>query len=268
MPLLAVGRERNADVELYYEDVGDGPPVVLVAGWPFGHACWEPQVGALVAAGLRVVTYDRRGFGGSTRAWSGYDGEGQAADLRLLIRHLGLRGVTVVGHSSGTAEAARCTARLAAGRVARLVLASPVVVRPGSELVADLLAAAARHRIAMLDDVLRRFFAVRGEPALDEPTRAHLLHVAAAASPRGTAEIVRGWSDRALAVDLARLRVPVLVLHGAEDAFMPYASSGRWVSRTAPAARTVLLADAPHGAPLTHAEEWTAAVLHFIRTTP
>ncbi|HEY5834049.1 alpha/beta fold hydrolase [Streptomyces sp.] len=264
MPWLTVGREKGADVDLYYEDVGEGPPVLLVAAWPLSQAAWEAQVGALVDAGLRVVSYDRRGFGRSTRTWAGYEGDAPATDLYLLVEHLGLRGLTVVGYSSGAAVAARYAVRFGDGRVARVVLASPVVTHPGSALVADLLAATARHRIAMLDDVLLRFFSVRGETAIDEPTRRHLLHLAAAASPRATAEVVRAWSAADLRADLVRLDVPALVLHGGEDAFMPFASTGSWVARTAPDSRTVVIPHAPHGAPLTHPDQWNAAVLDFI----
>jgi pimeloyl-ACP methyl ester carboxylesterase len=57
----------TAPVDLYYEDNGSGSPVVLLHGWPVDSRSWEPQLPALAQAGHRVITYDRRGFGRSSR---------------------------------------------------------------------------------------------------------------------------------------------------------------------------------------------------------
>ena len=62
---LHVGTHHGQPVELHYDDVGTGRPVVLIHGWPLSGRSWEPQVAPLVDAGHRVVTDDRRGFGDS-----------------------------------------------------------------------------------------------------------------------------------------------------------------------------------------------------------
>ena len=67
MPMLKVGTEANKPVEIHYEDHGSGKPVVLIHGWPLSGRAWESQVPALIAAGYRVITYDRRGFGKSSQ---------------------------------------------------------------------------------------------------------------------------------------------------------------------------------------------------------
>ena len=89
MPKLIVATENQTPVELYYEDHGAGKPVVLVHGWPLSGRSWEAQVPALVAAGFRVITYDRRGFGCSSQPWGGYDYDTFVADLdqRWTTRH-------------------------------------------------------------------------------------------------------------------------------------------------------------------------------------
>ena len=107
MPTLTVGDENGSPIDLYYEDHGAGRPVVLIHGWPLSGRSWEKQVPALVEAGHRVVTYDRRGFGSSSQPWGGYDYDTFAADLDALLRHLDLRDATLVGFSMGGGEVAR-----------------------------------------------------------------------------------------------------------------------------------------------------------------
>lgn len=126
MAFLRVGRENDAPVELYYEDHGSGSPVVLIHGWPLSGRSWEKQVPALVSAGHRVITYDRRGFGSSSQPWGGYDYDTFAADLDALLGHLDLRDVTLAGFSMGGGEIARYIGRYGTGRVAKVVLAAAV----------------------------------------------------------------------------------------------------------------------------------------------
>src|SRR6201982_2304614 len=88
MPYVTVGRENSADIRIYYEDHGSGPPVVLVHGYALNGHSWEKQETALLAAGHRVITYDRRGFGASSRPSVGYDYDTLAADLATLLDRL------------------------------------------------------------------------------------------------------------------------------------------------------------------------------------
>ena len=126
MAFVRVGEENGAPVELYYEDHGSGRPVVLIHGWPLSGRSWEKQVPALVEAGHRVVTYDRRGFGESSQPFGGYDYDTFAADLAALLEHLDLRDVTLVGFSMDGGEVVRYVSRYGTDRVARAVLATAV----------------------------------------------------------------------------------------------------------------------------------------------
>lgn len=256
MPRIQVGSE----VSLRYEDVGHGPPVVLVAGWPMSGLFWEPQVAALAAAGRRVVTYDRRGCGGSDRPWDGHDPATLAADLASLVEHLDLAAVSLVACSTGCAEAVRYAA--ASPRVSRLVLACPVLYP--DPLAGELLAAARRHRIPMLDDVLRRWFAVDGQPALDEPTRRYLLRAAEDASPRAAEGALDAWRTADPAADLARLALPVLVVQPDDDAYVPPEEGGLRVARAVAGCALARIPAAPHGASFTHQEQWNQLVLEFL----
>ncbi|MDX6740405.1 alpha/beta hydrolase [Actinocorallia sp. A-T 12471] len=256
MPRFTTGSR----VSLCYEDVGEGPPVVLVAGWPLTQRLWEPQVAAFVAAGHRVVTYDRRGFGCSDRPWLGHDPATAAADLADLVDHLGLTAPALVAFSTGCAEAIRYA--VGSGRASRLVLAGPVVF--ADPLAAELRAAAERHRVPMLDDLTRRYFAVDGQDALDEPTRRYLLRSAEDSSPKAIADALTAWSEADPSDDLARLALPVLIVVGEDDAFVPPDEGGGRVAGAVAGSVLTTIPGAPHGASATHQEQWNAIVLDFL----
>jgi non-heme chloroperoxidase len=261
MPRLVVGREGRSTVSLYYEDFGAGVPVVFVHGWPLDLRSWEHQVRPFVEAGYRVIAYDRRGFGRSTRTWSGYDSETAHADLHALLGHLKIRGACLIGFSSGCGDVVRLAASRGGERVAGIVLGSPVMA---TGVHADLIPAARSHRIAMLDDLLNRFVSVDGQLALDEPTRRYHLQAASCASAIGIVESISSLAVGDVLADLRRVDIPVLVVHGSHDAFSPYERSGLLAARAARHGRAVRLADAPHLAPVTHAAQWNEAVLAFI----
>src|SRR6266849_3924588 len=126
MPTVTVGQENSSDIEIYYEDHGTGQPVVLIHGYPLSGRAWDREVPALLEAGHRVITYDRRGFGKSSQPTSGYDYDTFAADLNVLMETLDLRDATLVGHSMGTGEVTRYLSRYGSARVARGVLVSPI----------------------------------------------------------------------------------------------------------------------------------------------
>src|SRR6266851_2272980 len=104
MPFITAGRENSAAIRIYYEDRGSGSPVVMVPGYAQNGHSWEKQEAALLAAGHRVITYDRRGFGASSRPSTGYEFDTLAADLPVMLSRLDLRGVVVAGFAMGNGE--------------------------------------------------------------------------------------------------------------------------------------------------------------------
>src|SRR5438552_13762543 len=102
MGTINVGKENSTPIDLYYEDLGSGPPVVLIHGWPLNGASWEKQTATLLAAGHRVITYDRRGFGRSSKPSLGYNYDTFASDLNAVLSKLNLQTVDLVGFSMGS----------------------------------------------------------------------------------------------------------------------------------------------------------------------
>ncbi|MBA2389987.1 MAG: alpha/beta hydrolase [Geodermatophilaceae bacterium] len=275
MATLTVGTD-GPPVELHYEDQGSGTPVVLIHGWPLSGRSWESQVPALVAAGHRVITYDRRGFGASSQPWDGYDYDTFAADLDALLRHLDLTGVALVGFSMGGGEVARYIGTYGTERVAKAVFAAAVPPylyksedNPDGGLDDATIEAfeggVKGDRLAFLDGFTKNFFAA-GEATdlISEPQRLYARDIAAFASPKGTLDCIAAFGRTDFRADLAAITVPTLVIHGDSDAIVPFEVSGRRTHETVSGSELVLIEGAPHGCNATHAAEFNQALLAFL----
>src|ERR1700726_118070 len=126
MPYVTVGKENSGNIELYYEDHGSGKPVVLIRGYPLSGASWEKQTAVLLAAGYRVITYDRRGFGKSSQPTTGYNYDTFAEDLHKVVTQLELRDFALVGFSMGGGEVARYMGKYGSKGVSKAVFISGV----------------------------------------------------------------------------------------------------------------------------------------------
>lgn len=276
MAFLQVGSENSAPVDLYYEDHGSGSPVVLIHGWPLSGRSWENQVPALVDAGYRVITYDRRGFGWSSQPWGGYDYDTFAADLEALLAHLDLRDATLVGFSMGGGEVARYISRYGTARVAKAVLAGAVppylyqsddnpegglddaTIQQFKEGVRD-------DRIAFLDGFITDFFAAGDRyDLISEPSRLYHREIAAFASPKGTLDCIDAFGRTDFRDDLAKIDVPALIIHGDSDAIVPFEVSGKRSHEAIADSSLVLIEGGPHGLNATHPEEFNRALLDFL----
>jgi non-heme chloroperoxidase len=278
MAYVRVGEENGAPIELDYSDHGSGDPVVLIHGWPLSGRSWERQVPALVDDGYRVITYDRRGFGGSSQPWTGYDYDTLAADLHRLIEHLDLTNVTLVGFSMGGGEVARYVSRHGTERVSKAVFAGAVppylyksAANPDGAVDEATLTAfhdgIREDRFAFVDGFVTNFFSVRGRTDLvSEPLRQANVAIAAAASPKGTLDCTTAFSRTDFRDDLKAFTIPTLVIHGDSDAIVPFESSGRRTAEAIPGSRLVLVPDAPHGFNVTHAQTFNSELLAFLRS--
>ncbi len=275
MAKLTVGTDNKTPVDLYYEDHGAGKPVVLIHGWPLSGRAWENQVPALVAAGYRVITYDRRGFGGSSQTWGGYDYDTFAADLDALMRHLDLRDAALVGFSMGGGEVARYIGRYGTERVSKAVLAAAVPPylfkskdNPDGGLddatVAGLETGVRKDRIAFLDQFTKNFFSARGELKVSEAQRKYAIDIAAFASPKGTLECIGAFARTDFREDLRKFTIPTLVIHGDSDAIVPFEISGKRSAAAIAGAKLVVIEGAPHGLNASHAEPFNRALLSFL----
>ncbi|WP_432483009.1 alpha/beta fold hydrolase [Kineococcus esterisolvens] len=275
MPSTTVGTENSAPVELHYEDHGTGQPVVLIHGYPLDGDSWEKQQPALLEAGYRVITYDRRGFGRSSRPTTGYDYDTFAADLDALLTALDLRDVVLVGFSMGSGEVTRYLGRYGSERVAKVALLAslqPFLLKTDDNptgvdgaVFEGILGAVTADRYAYFESFLADFYNLDrtlGERISQAAVDASWA-VAAASAPHAASACVPTWLTD-FREDLLEFDVPVLVLHGTEDRILPIDATARQTLRQLPSATYVEVEGAPHGLLWTHAREVTDALLGFL----
>ena len=275
MSKLTVGTENSTPIELHYEDHGTGKPVVLIHGWPLSGRSWENQIPALIEAGHRVITYDRRGFGDSSQPWNGYDYDTFAADLNTLLTELDLHEVTLVGFSMGGGEVVRYIATFGTDRVAKAVLAAAVppylfksADNPDGGLddatIASFQAGVTGDRLAFLDGFSTNFFTAGGDLKVSQAQREYARDIAAFASPKGTLDCITAFGRTDFRGDLDKVTVPTLVIHGDSDAIVPFEVSGKRSAELIKGAQLVLIKDGPHGINASHAAEFNKALIEFL----
>jgi non-heme chloroperoxidase len=275
MPYVTVGSENSSDVTIYYEDHGSGPPVVLIHGYPLNSDSWERQEPELLAAGYRVIRYDRRGFGNSSRPTTGYDYDTFAADLNALLEQLRLDDVVLVGFSMGTGEVTRYLGTYGSARVRRAVLFGaipPFVLKTDDNpegvdgaVFDGIKAAVVKDRYAYFKDFFDNFYNVdklAPERISDQALQAS-FNVAAGASPHASFACVDTWLTDFRA-DLPKIDVPVLVMHGTEDRILPFESTAKRLPALVENLKLIPVEGGPHNIGWTHPEKVNPALLEFI----
>jgi non-heme chloroperoxidase len=275
MSTISVGTENSTDIELYYEDHGSGPVVVLLHGWPVDSRSWEPQLHPLLAAGYRVITYDRRGFGRSSRPATGYDFNTLADDLDVVLSHLDLDEVTLVGFSLGTGEMARYIGTRGTKRLKSCVFIetlAPSFVKSADNphgvdeaAVAGVQQAILHDRAAWLTGLLGDFLNLdeyRGSRVSEDTVRS-LWNAGVEASPYATWACVPDWLDD-YREDMARIDVPTLILHGTADRILNIDGQARRMHAALPDTELVEIEGGPHVMCVTHADEVNRALLAFL----
>ena len=275
MAFINVGNENSTSIDLYYEDHGSGAAVILIHGYPLNGASWEKQTAALLAAGCRVITYDRRGFGKSSQPTTGYDYDTFAEDLRKLVRKLELENFALVGFSMGGGEVARYIGKYGSQGVSKAVFVSsipPFLLKAADNAEGVDLAvfqgiekAITADRYAFFTDFFKNFYNLYvflGEQISDEVVRAS-WNVAASASPTASLACVATWYTD-FRKDLPRVDVPTLVIHGDADRIVPLAVSGQKTASMIKGARLSKVEGGPHGLLWTHADRVTGELVEFL----
>ena len=278
MGYVTVGNENSTPIELYYEDQGTGRPVLLIHGYPLNGHSWERQTRELLAAGHRVITYDRRGFGRSSKVGSGYDYDTFAADLNTLLETLDLRDVVLVGFSMGTGELARYVARYGHQRIAKLAFLASLepflVARDDNpegvpqEVFDGIEATAKGDRYAWFEQFFADFYNLDdnlGQRISQQAVDAS-WNVAVSSAPVAAHAVVSSRVEDFRA-DVEAVRAagkPTLILHGTADRILPIDATARRFRKALPDAQYVEVEGAPHGLLWTHADEVNTALRAFL----
>ncbi len=264
------------DTRLHVDDTGgDGRAVVLIHGWPMSGESWFDQVPALTAAGYRVVTYDRRGFGRSDKPRTGYSYDILAEDLSTLLAELDLNDVTLIGFSMGGGEVARYLGAYGSDRVRSAVFASavpPYLMHTADnpegplepEAAAGMAEALAADQVGFYEAFTQNFYSADGDLKVTEEQRQNALRMCAEADPEAALACMDAWATTDFRDDLATISVPTLIVHGDRDAIVPLEGSGQRTHAAVSGSQLHVIAGAPHGCTVSHAEEWNRVVLDFL----
>lgn len=275
MPYIT--KEIDPDYSIYYEDFGDGQPVILIHGWPLSSKSWEPQVGALLDAGYRVITYDRRGFGKSQPTPGGYDYNSLSDDLLEVISYLDLQNVVLVGFSMGGGEVVRFLTNHGSEKVNKVALISSIIPLvkqkednpdgvPESALN-EILENLKKDRVTFLEGFHKNFY---GYGFLSQTVSQAQLNydwsVASQASPLATIKCAESWANTDFRPELKNVTVPTLIVHGDADKVVPIKTAGEQAAKGIANNQFVVVEGGPHGLNVTHAEELNEILLNFLRS--
>ncbi|HEY0150146.1 MAG TPA: alpha/beta hydrolase [Allosphingosinicella sp.] len=264
-------------INIHVKDMGAGEPVVLIHGWPLNGDMFEYQTVALLEAGYRVITYDRRGFGQSGHPATGYDYDTFADDLASVLEELDVQGASLVGFSMGAGEIARYLSRHGAGRVKRAALIGGVVPfllktddnpQGADASVFDGMKDAIREdRFKFLGGFAKDFYGVGW---VQKPVSEELLNwnfiLAIMASPVATMACVDAFGKTDFRPDMKAFTVPTLIIHGTADKTVPIDPSGRAAAAAIPHARLIEYEGEPHGLFATAPDRLNADLLEFLKS--
>jgi non-heme chloroperoxidase len=268
---------QGEEVHLAYSDYGTGDPVVLIHGWPLSREMWEYQINDLVEAGYRVIKYDRRGFGSSSKPWNGYDYDTLAADLNAIMEELNLNDATLVGFSMGGGEVVRYLTNYGSQRVKKIILISavtPFMLKTANNkdgvdaaVFEKMMEDMKEDRIGFLDEFGKKFFGVN---LLSKPVGVPLLDyyrmLAAKATARSTQQCAISFSQTDFRDDIVNINVPVLIIHGDDDKTVPIEASSQRTAAMLPQSIYLTYDGAPHGLFYTHKERLNKDLINFIST--
>ena len=264
------------DTNLHVDDTGGtGRPVVLIHGWPLSGESWSEQVPALQAAGYRVVTYDRRGFGRSDKTFTGYDYDTLTSDLQAVVETLDLTDVTLVGFSMGGGEVARYATKYGTGRLHSVVFAAavpPYMAKnddnpdgPLDQETADTLESGLKaDRDTFFPEFVKNFFSVDGELKVGQQQVDEAVALSHQSDQRAALGCMEAFATTDFRDDLRHVDVPTLVIHGDGDAVVPFEGSGARTHAAIAGSELHVIAGAPHGCNVSHAEEFNRELLAFL----
>ncbi|MGH7687416.1 MAG: alpha/beta fold hydrolase [Candidatus Dormibacteria bacterium] len=275
MSYVTVGVENSTPIRIHYEDHGSGQPIVLIHGYPLNGESWEKQERALLPAGYRVITYDRRGFGASSHPTVGYDYDTFTADLDALLDHLHLDNVVLCGFSMGTGEVTRYLGTHGSARVRKAVLMGaipPFLLKTAdnpegvdASVFDGIKALVLKDRYLWFKNFFDNFYntdVLMPERITEQAWQAS-FNLACTASPYASYACVDTWLTD-FRSDLPKIDVPTLVVHGTADRILPFEATAKRLPALIRGARLVAVDGGPHNIAWTHPDEVNDALLTFL----
>jgi peroxiredoxin len=267
--------EKSKAIKLAYNDYGTGQPIILIHGWPLNRSMWEYQIEPLVSAGYRVITYDRRGFGESSKPWNGYDYDSLAKDLKDLLETLKLDNVILVGFSMGGGEVARFIGNYGTKTVDKAVLVSAVTPymldtddndAVDASVFKGMKEGISKDRPQFFKDFGKNFYNYDqfGGDRISEAFLQFTWNLAMQGSQKATLDCVDSFGKTDFREDCKKFNIPTLIVHGDGDQIVPFEASAKKADTIIPDSKLEVLKEAPHGLMVTHHEEFNSILLDFL----
>jgi non-heme chloroperoxidase len=270
----ATSKDRT---QLFYKDWGMGRPVVFSHGWPLNANVWDPQLTFMASNGFRAIAHDRRGHGRSSQPWDGNTMDGYADDLAAVIEALDLRDAVLVGHSTGGGEVVRYIGRHGTGRVSKVVLVGaipPLMLKTADnpdgtpiEVFDGLRAQVLADRSQLFADLSAPFFGSnRSGSDVSQGVRDEFWLMGMQVGLKAAYDCIEQFSESDFNSDLRRVDVPMLVIHGDDDQIVPIDASARPTAEIVDRAELKVYPGASHGLFATHAAQFNAELLDFVKS--
>ncbi|MGM0635143.1 MAG: alpha/beta fold hydrolase [Bacteroidota bacterium] len=268
--------EKGEAIKLNVQDYGEGQPIILVHGWPLSHRMWEHQVPALIAEGFRVITYDRRGFGDSSKPWNAYTYDDFAKDLNDIINTLDLKDVILAGFSMGGGELARYVGNYGTDRLSKLMFISSVAPfmletedNPNgvdASVFEGMKEGIAKDRPGFFSEFGKNFVNLeKNKERVSEAQVNYNWYVASSASRKATLDCVDAFGKTDFRADCKKINIPTIIIHGDDDAIVPFEVSGKKAAELIPDSKLEVVKGAPHGITFTHYKELNKLMIDFAK---
>ncbi|KAA2216717.1 alpha/beta fold hydrolase [Maribacter flavus] len=275
MPFIT-NKKGKEIVDIFYEDYGEGQPVILIHGWPLSRKSWEQQVWKIVEEGYRCISYDRRGFGISSAPWGDYDYSALASDLHTIIEKLELTDAIIVGFSMGGGEVVRYLTDYGSDKIAKAALISsiiPLVKKKDDNpagvpenVLDNIKDALQKDRVGFLKTFHKGFYNYDdNKNKVSEGQLEYDFIVASHASPRGTIQAALAWMHTDFRSELKNVDVPTLIVHGDADSTVPIETSAEQAAKGIADNTYEIIKGAPHGLNITHAKELNEILISFLK---
>ena len=275
MPFITNKKAKEA-VDIFYEDYGEGQPVILIHGWPLSRKSWEQQVWKIVEEGYRCISYDRRGFGISSAPWGDYDYSALASDLDTIIEGLKLENVVIVGFSMGGGEVVRYLTDYGSKKIAKAALISsiiPLVKKKDDNpegvpenVLDNIKDGLQKDRVGFLKNFHKGFY--NYDDNMNKVSEGQLEYdfiIASHASPRATIQTALAWMHTDFRPELKNVDVPTLIVHGDADETVPIETSSEKAAKGIKDNTYKVIKGAPHGLNVTHSKELNDILISFLK---